>query len=572
MTLQLLLLAVSLIVTSAHAYAGGARQSARERPARDNARAATGTAKISGRVISAETGAPIRRAQIRVTSRDAGMSREATTDGDGRFELLSLPRGRYRLYVARAGYVTLEYGQTRPFEAGKPLDIVDGQSLERVDFNLPRGSVIAGRITDEVGDPVTDVQVQAMRYQFTGGERQLVNAGRTSTTDDLGQFRVFGLMPGDYIVRASMRGNNNLAATSRDAAQEPEGYPGTYYPGVIEPAQAQVVTVALGQEVSSVAFPLVRARLSRISGTVTSAEGRPLTGALVMLRAIGSGGARLNVGGGNQVGPDGTFRLSNVPPGEYVLHVQERPQNVSNVGSPDFSDAEFASVAISVSADIEGLAVITTRGVTASGRIAFPGGSKVTLRGVQVRPSPPQGMPSAVALAGRALGRVNEDGTFELRGLHGPQLIRATGLPEGWMVKSISLDGADITDVPFEFRPGTHINSLVITLTDRVTHISGAVRDGRGQAVGDYVLVVFSEDPKLWSAPSRHVATARPDQNGSFSIKGLPAARYLAAVVPALEDGMQNDAALLLQLRAHAESFTLAEGQALNLNLEIPPQ
>jgi hypothetical protein len=574
MTLQVFLLAVSLVVTSHHAYAREAFQSGRERPVRDNARTATGTAKITGRVISAETGAPIRRAQIRVTSRDAGISREATTDGDGRFEFLSLPGGRYRLYVTRAGYVTLEYGQTRPFEAGKPLDIVDGQLLERVDFNLPRGSVIAGRITDEFGDPVTDVQVQAMRYQFTDGERQLVNAGRTSTTDDLGQFRVFGLMPGDYIVRATMRGNSNLAVTSLDAAREPEGYPGTYYPGVIEPTQAQIVTVALGQEVSSIAFPLVRARLSRISGTVMSAEGGPLTGALVMLRAIGSGGARLNVGGGNQVGPDGAFRLSNVPPGEYVLHVQERPQNGSNVQSLDFSDVEFASLTLSVSADIDGLAIVTARGVIASGRVAFSGGSKVTLRGVQVRANPPQGLPSAVALASRAVGsgRVNEDGTFELRGLQGPQLIRATGLPEGWMVKSISLDGADITDVPFDFRPGTHINSLVITVTDRVTHISGAVRDGRGQAVADYVLVVFSEDAKLWSAPSRHVATARPDQNGSFSIKGLPAARYLAAVVPALEDGMQNDAALLQQLRTRAESFTLAEGQALNLNLEIPPQ
>ena len=71
--------------------------------------------------------------------------------------------------------------------------------------------MITGRITDEFGDAVTDVQVQAMRYQFTSGERRLVNVGRKSMTDDLGQFRIFGLMPGEYLVRASMRVNNNAA-------------------------------------------------------------------------------------------------------------------------------------------------------------------------------------------------------------------------------------------------------------------------------------------------------------------------------------------------------------------------
>jgi hypothetical protein len=179
-----------------------------------------------------------------------------------------------------------------------------------------------------------------------------------------------------------------------------------------------------------------------------------------------------------------------------------------------------------------------------------------------------------MAMAGRALGvgRVNNDGTFELRGLVGPQLIRAGGLPTGWAVKNISLDGTDVTDAPFDFKPGARFTGLVVTLTDRITDISGAVRDARGQPVTDYVLVVFPEDAKLWGAQSRHVTTTRPNQNGAFNIKGLPPARYLAAVVPSLENGMQNDVTLLAQLRARAQSFTLAEGQMVNLSLEMPSQ
>ncbi len=150
-------------------------------PPRDNAQTPTGTAKLSGRVIAADTGTPIRRAQISINSRDAQFNRNVTTDSEGRYELAALPAGRYRLFVNKAGYVALEYGQARPFEAGKPLDITAGQVLEKIDFSLPRGSAITGRITDEFGDPITDVQVQALRYQFLNGERQLVDAGRHGT-------------------------------------------------------------------------------------------------------------------------------------------------------------------------------------------------------------------------------------------------------------------------------------------------------------------------------------------------------------------------------------------------------
>jgi hypothetical protein len=270
---------------------------------------------------------------------------------------------------------------------------------------------------------------------------------------------------------------------------------------------------------------------------------------------------------------DGTFRLINVPPGEYMLDVQQRPQNLQNL---NLSALEFASVPLSVSTDVDGLSIVTTPGVTVSGRVVFQGSStqKPGPRGIQVTATSPSGLPSLIAFAGRALGsgRVNNDGTFELRGLAGPQLIRAGGVPTGWTVKSVSLEGADITDAPFDFKPGSNLTEIVVTLTDRVTEIAGAVSDSRGQPVADYVLVVFPEDAKLWGAPSRYVATSRPNQNGTFSIKGLPPARYLAAAVPSLENGMQNDVAVLGRLRSRAESFSLAEGQTLTLNLEMTPQ
>jgi hypothetical protein len=280
---------------------------------------------------------------------------------------------------------------------------------------------------------------------------------------------------------------------------------------VTDVAQAQAVSVSLGQELSSVAFSLVPARLSRISGTVTGSDGRPLAGALVMLRIAGSGGAmggRMNIGG-NRVQPDGTFRLANVPPGDYLLHVQQSPQTVETQQNADLSALEFASVPINVSGDIDSLSITTTADARVAGLVVFQGGAatRPALRSVQVTAGSPSGVPAFAAFAGRGAGngRVNDDGTFELRGLSGPQVIRAGGIPPGWAVKSITLEGADITDAPFDFKAGADLTGMIVTLTDRVTEISGAVNDSRGLPATDYVLVVFSEDARRWGSQSRYV-------------------------------------------------------------------
>ena len=531
-----------------------------------------GTAKITGRVLAADSGNPLRRAQIRLTATDIRANKTATTDNDGRYEFTALAAATYRLQVSKAGYVALEYGQARPFEAGKPLDIAEGQALAKIDFSLPRGSVIAGRLTDEFGDPIADASVQAMRYQYVNGQKQLGAVGRAGTSDDIGQFRIFGLMPGDYVIRASVRDNSMVAAVL-GGVEEPSGYPATYYPGTTDIGQAQQVTVALAQELSSVSFSLAPARLARISGVVLDSQGHTLTGAAVVVRPTTGGGVggAFNVGGGNQVRADGTFTINSVPPGEYTLEVQQRPRDLRNLAA---AQLEFASVPISVSgSDLTGLTIVTTTGVSVSGRVVLQGQNtqNVAFRGIQVSAAAPSGTQSIMGIAGRALGggRVNDDGTFELRGLAGPQMIRIGNAPSGWVLKSITLEGEDITDTPFDFKTGRDLSSLAVTLSDKVSDLSGTVSDPGGQPVKDYVVVVFPDDSKLWGGQSRYVRTARPNQDGTFDIKGLPPAKYLAIAVDSLETGTQNDPTVLERLRPGANSFTLADGQNQTLRLEM---
>ena len=99
----------------------------------------------------------------------------------------------------------MQYGQTRPFESGRSIELADKQSLDKADISMPRGSVISGRIVDEFGEPVADANVTAMRQQWLNGRRRLMPSGRNAQTNDLGQYRIYGLPPGDYYVSATLR-------------------------------------------------------------------------------------------------------------------------------------------------------------------------------------------------------------------------------------------------------------------------------------------------------------------------------------------------------------------------------
>ena len=148
-------------------------------PPRDRVSTAAASAVIRGSVTASDTGRPVRRARVTVTAPElSGPPRIAGTDSNGRYEVRDLPPGRYRVSVARSGYLPLQYGQRRPLELGTPLDVSSGQTVAGVDFVMPRAGVIAGRVLDELGDPIEGVMVVAMRSRYCDGQRRLVTTGR----------------------------------------------------------------------------------------------------------------------------------------------------------------------------------------------------------------------------------------------------------------------------------------------------------------------------------------------------------------------------------------------------------
>ena len=536
---------------------------------RDALPAGKGTGAILGRVTSLETGGPLRRAVIRITSPTLPSERRVSTNSDGRYEVRDLPPGEYSLRAERGGYLTLAHGQRRPGEAGKRLQLGEGESVKAVDFALPRLGVISGRVLDETGEPIAKVNVWAMQFGRHQGARRLIpyipqvadlsHRGH-AMTDESGQYAL-ALPPGEFVVMAQSRETWPLESDTTQVF----GYPPSFYPGGIEPTEAQRVKVGVAQEVGNIDFALVAARTSKVSGTVLNADGAPVAGESVTLsqEVMGpQGGAIYPSSNTARTGPDGTFSVNNVQAGEYILAVR--------LGAANGQPAQEARQMIQVAGvDMEGLLVVTGSGGTVRGQVATDDGTPVPgldRLGVGARPLTWAARSSTLGSEGN--GRVHADGTFEVKGVSGPVVLSIGRLTGNWTLQSVELNGRNLADDPIDVRHGETLNGVRVVLTNRPTDIRGVLLDEKNQPA-EGTVVVFPEETSRWRENSRTVRAVRPDQRGEFSIKGLPAGKYLIAALDYVQDGQWYDPDFLADLRPRAQPLSLGDAESKRIDLTV---
>ena len=524
-------------------------------PPRDRVlRSAVEPVAIRGRVIAADTGAPLARARVRVFPRLDSPAGSAATDAAGRYELL-VPPGRYTVEASKPAYMTLSFGQRRAFERGTLVEVREGEALDDVDFVLPRGAVITGTVFEPFGEPAVDVRIRVLRYEFRDGGWRLERAGGGfgAATDDRGVFRVYGLPPGSYYVEAS-------PSTFRFSQRFEREYAPTFYPGTTSIEAAQLVDVDAGDE-AAIDFPLTAVLTATVSGHVVDEYGRPAAGvpSVSLIRDGTSGVAGSRTSG--RLEADGRFVIDAVPPGRYIAYAAE-------TGAP--GHARFATAEVTVSGErVDGVWLTLTPGASARGRIFF---ESQTAPGFAPDAVQPFTMPRGDRLqfpVGRGIGHVNDDWSFEVRGMAGPQLVRLAGLPAGWALRTVALAGRDITDTPIVFSRQMPTTGLQILLTDRLSNLTGAVRDAQGRPTTDYTAVIFPEEVNLRVFPSRFVRSARPNQEGEFEISGLPPAAYLAYAAGAIPRGAWTNLEYLAGIAPAAERFSLGDGESRRISLPL---
>ena len=250
MTPHRVLLGVALGIVLVSSVDVAAQQRPRPTPQRVDAMAAT----IKGLVTTADSGTPVRGAEVRLSSRGS-YNRLVTTDGDGSFRLTDLPAGEYRLTVSRTGFTSLVFGQRRPLEAPATIRLAEGETFT-ANLALTRGGAIHGRVIDQFGDPIAGTRVQVLRSRMIRGQRRLQAMGPGDQTDDTGEFRVYGLPPGDYYVTASTGPADSVRRN-----------PPLFFPGTSSVSEAQSITLAAGTEAAA-DFQISPVRNARISGIV----------------------------------------------------------------------------------------------------------------------------------------------------------------------------------------------------------------------------------------------------------------------------------------------------------------
>jgi hypothetical protein len=478
------------------------------------------------------------------------------------------------------------------------------------------GAVITGLVQDAFGRPARSVDVMAVEVRAGG-------SGTPSTwrasTDDRGQYRIFGLPPGAFLVAAlpslprvdggaparvideallttdaearwgwaavSGAGGAVTAPRAAPPSGRPAVYPPVYYPGTISPSSAAPVSVGVGEERSGVSMALHIVPVARLEGVLVDANGQPVSPATVSVHPGRTEQPSLSdqlVAAGALTLPRATllgskFIVAGLAAGDYTLVARSGSATQrARVDAPPPAERLWAMLDVSVSgADQTGLVLRFARGGQLAGEVRFEGsarGRPDDLTRVELSLA---GTGTQLGPASRPRAVVDDEGALLFESIApGAYVLQAT-LPAavaaaGWTLKSAVLNDRDIADVPIAFEPGsTDLRGLAVTFTDRPAAIAGRLVDTGGRPVTRYAVVVVTTDRSLWRPGARRVRAVSPATDGTFRVDGLPVGEYALAAVTDMHDVDLADPEFLSGVLELGFALTLADGETVQQDLQV---
>ena len=482
-----------------------------------------------------------------------GGERLVTTDTEGRFDARGLEPGSYRVYGKANGYIESQYGQRLPGEGGTYVEVIGGRITADITVRLRRASVVGGRIFDESGDGFAGVEVELHRRQYLPRGVTWVPVA-FGQTDALGLFRIGELQPAEYRIKAYTPGHPRPVNADGNVVYAP-----TYFPSTTRLEEALPLVVSAGQELLGVDFALLAVQTFDVTGIVIDPMNPTLGRAAVRYTRTDTQGLGETV----QVAADGTFRIPGLVPADYVL--RGIPPNLS------MPAAAIPGFQVTVDDHLSGVELVVNRGARLEGRIVADGGRPLTFDPSQLRVGLEMRPGNGGIILAASMASVQSDGTFSLDGAVQPTTLAISKLPPPWAVQAVRLNGRDITHDATDFGEGV-VRGLQVVLTDAPvgpTRVSGLVTDHTGDAVSNYIVVVFPENRDRWWPPAPFVHAMRPGQDGQYRIQALPPADYLAVAVESLPQFSWADVEVLAQLWPHATRFRLDDGSHVTVNLRL---
>ena len=519
---------------------------------------------ISGQVSNAATGEPVRRALVSLTRIDISpaMNRSAdaqtvATDAAGQFAITGIAPGKYRLSAERNGFLATQYGSRGPGKAGAPLTLEAGQKSGDLAMRLTPHGVIAGRVLDEDGEPASGVDVQVWRQRYMQGRRQMSPANRAST-NDLGEYRAFGLLPGRYYLSATLRQN----AMQPQAEDE---YVTTWFPRTTDPTAAAPVDVAPGAQLRNIDIPLAKMHTVTVRGRVASEVPPPAGGATaqratinVSLSARNTNGAGVNTSFGTGVGPDGIFEFRRVMPGSYFV--------VGATMAPGKTVTAKAPIQVGGS-NIEGISLTIRAGVQVGGRVRVEGETTQSIANIRVQLQPAEA--GGIVYGPYPTQQAKEDGSFQMDDVGADRYtVSVGGLPEGFYVKSLRSGSEDVLAGGLDIA-GVSPAPLDVVLSPNAGQVTGTVMDPNTQKAAATTWVALVPQEKERRDREAFYQAATTDLSGRFTFKGVVPGEYRVYAWEDVEYGAWMDPDFMKPLESRGEAVSVSEGgrQAIQVNL-----
>jgi len=547
----------------------------------------TGSGRISGAVIDAQSQSPIRGAEVTASCPRATMVRRLKTDDDGAFAFADLPACDVTLTATYPGYVSGVFGQANPgIGIGRVLALGPDETIEKVRFPIAKAGAISGRVLTRFGDPAIGVRVEALRI-LGGGGKPIVVMG--ATCDDRGEFRVFSLPPGDYLLRALPSGpsagedyvvlglgtatiddliqaQSRVFSTQRKRNQSEVGnaevspLAAIYYPGAAMITDAQRLHVGVSEQVLGLELRLQQLQTVDLVGTVTNG-GRAIPSQTKV--AIANAGLCCTE---TDVADDGTFSIRNVVPGDYVLQAWSS-------GGARLEAGRF--VGDSIPLYWASSRVLVDRATTAT--LNLNPGIRVegTVRAsAGMFPFPPAGSASTPSVSltllrgdgGMPAIRVNAlitpPGRFEFQGVPpGHYRLEASPGPFRLSLRNAMLNNRDVLDTGLDVPSFGVVSDISLVFSPNVTQVSGTIVGGPALASGGVLqVVIFSAEEIYWSTESRRIRVVSATEGGGFAFEGLPPGEYRIAAFSHVPLESPSDPAFLRQLSPTAVSLVVREG------------
>lgn len=532
--------------------------------AQDSASAAKASF-IAGMVVKAPGSQPLKKVLVQVVAEDQkqGGNYTATTDADGHFRVENVVPGRYRIFLEKTGLVEVN---GRGFKTDANIFTVQaGRAVDDLLFRMLPTAIVSGRVTDEDGDPMSGVRVIAQKRKPGKATRE--TAGSEST-NDLGEYRLAGLFPGQYWIVAmpppDMRDYEKQPEKSQPGdnpsdAQPDTRYVTTYYPGTYDATQASTVTLKAGDEMP-VNLTLTPARTYRVRGIVTGV----LAGQKAAVDLVSKAGDSIH---SNEVGPDGQFELRGIAPGSYVVRASAGTESQPLTARQDISVA---------AADVDGVKLTPLPSFRLSGHLRVEGRASgeptqysVNLRSAEPPENPGFFMSQDFFGANAPVDRV---GNFEWKSVNpGNYIVQVYGGDgQGFFLKSVMLGGRDISTGFTASGPA----SLDLLVSYKGGAVEGTVveteKDVDNERPAANATVVAVPDEKYRKLPD-HFGTGSSDQQGRFTIRGLAPGSYALYAWQDLEDGVWHDADFLKSQEANGTALKLEEGSRPQIELKLSP-